>query len=128
MKRDAARTLTRYCRERLDRQLRAVFVYERDSHEVMHMREDLRSEYETGDFDRFAAAAWDIHESLHTSGMNQSTLGRQLSTVQVFENAYAFQFPGWEGGGVVATFDRTVGTQLHSFIENCWREIVGEQQ
>lgn len=128
MKREAARTLTRYCRERLDRQLRAVFVYERDDHEVLYVREGLRREYGQGDFGRFADAAWDMHESLRTSGMNQSALGRQLSTVQVFENAYAFQFLGWEDGGVVATFDRTVGTQLHSFVEDCWREIVGEQQ
>lgn len=120
---EAATVLAGYARGRIGDQLRSVFAYDDDEFDLAYLREDLRGEYGPSDFETFRHAVFESERALGAA--NRERIGERIATVHVFENAYALRISVPDHtGGVVASLDFTVGTELHEFVTNCRERAV----
>jgi len=101
-----------------------VFAYDDAEYDLVYLRNDLQGEYDPGDFERYRRS---VSESQRAFGEPEGdVLGDRFATVFVFESATGVHLSVPDGdGGIVASFDSAVGTELHRFVSDC-RAVVRE--
>lgn len=115
--------LAAYCREQTDGSLQSVFTYTEDSAEPYYVREDMQEAFRSGGFQQFQEAAWAIHTTVLEHAPKVDVLGEYRATVHTFDTAFAIQFRITDDEGLVVTFDRDIGRNLHQFLLECERYI-----
>lgn len=113
--------LTAYCQQAGGDSLQSVFTMTADSGEVHYIRDDMRAAFSSGGFERFREAAWEVHDTVLVEAPKIQVLGGYRVTVHTFERAFAMQFRISNDQGLVITFDRDIGRNLHEFLLECER-------
>ncbi|MFB6170433.1 MAG: hypothetical protein ABEJ06_04715 [Haloarculaceae archaeon] len=113
------RRLADYCHEQAGDSLQSLFTYTEDSAEPYHVREDRKEAFRSGGFEQFQKAAWEVHTTVLEEAPKVDVLGDYRATVHTFETAFAIQFRISDDEGVVVTFDRDIGRNLHEFLLEC---------
>lgn len=111
--------LTSHCQRTAGDSLQSVFTMTAESGEVHYIRDDMKEAFSQGGFERFRKAAWAVHDTVLAEAPKIRVLGGYRVTVHTFENAFAMQFRVSEDQGLVVTFDRDIGRNLHEFLLEC---------
>jgi len=113
------RELVKYCQAEAGQQFQSLFTYTEESAKPYYVRGDMRPSFREGGFQRFQEAAWEVHATLLEQAPKAEVLGDYRATVHTFDTAFVIQFRIDDDEGVVATFDRNIGRNLHSFLVEC---------
>jgi len=119
--------LTKFCREEAGDMLRAVFAYRRDDGSLLYARNDVRSSLTPEATEQYQKAAWDVHREINGQISRVEGMGPHRVSVHTFDFGFAFQFVHSDERGVLATFDREIGRNLHQFITACEERLGIEQ-
>lgn len=111
--------LVEHCRREAGAQFQSLFTYEEESAEPYYVREDVKPAFRGGGFQQFQEAAWAVHTTVLEEAPKAEVLGEYRATVHTFDSAFAIQFRISDEEGVVVTFDRNIGRNLHSFLVEC---------
>lgn len=115
--------LREYCQDQAGRSLQSIFTYTENSAELYYVRDDMEDAFRGGGFQAFQEAAWAVHTTILEEEVKVEVLGGYRATVHTFETAFAIQFRIDDGEGLVVTFDRDIGRNLHQFLIECERYI-----
>ena len=115
--------LVAFCRQRVGQSLRTITVYRPGEYDVPFIRDDLRSEYATAEFDELIEAARSVHKTLVPFQETDVPLGDHTATVHAFEQAIVVQLAVGEEWGCLVSMDRTVGSNVAEFIKECRSQL-----
>jgi len=119
--------LVTFLRDRAGDYLRSVVYYDRDSFELLYLRDDVEDEYTGGEIERvvddlrlesFGAAQ---QEDLYVHG----ALG---CTVRCFEEGVELHFPHEDFTGTAVALEPGAIADLHSFVGDCLERIPEEHR
>jgi len=123
---ERAARLARFCRDRGGGNLRVVVGYDAEEYVVAHATDAVRERYTSDDVHRLVEAYRSVHERLWTPAVADSPLGTADATVHHHGDALVVHLmPDAECGYLVA-FDRTVGSDLADFVDECRLRVAGE--
>lgn len=123
---DKAERLTAYLKHRTGDSLRAVLSYGPSGDDVLFLRDDLEGEYAEADLESISVTAWEVHDDLLSFGTERLGFDQYHSTVHTFENIFVFQLLLDEEFGLLLSFDREIGRDLHEFVRECLKEAKSE--
>lgn len=117
-----SRYLVDFLQERAGEYLRSVIHYDRDSHELLHLRRDVAQAYSDGEIDRVLEEL--RHESMDAARQEAMYVHGELGcVVRVFEAAVEMHFPHAGCSGTAIALDPEAATRLHSFVGECLDSI-----
>ena len=90
---------------------------------MVHLRADLRSQYDGPQFDRLVSYGQQVHERVWSAGDETQPLGRAQATTHYFEDAFVVQLLAGERDGYLLTFDSPVGSELGTFLDDCLQQV-----
>jgi len=115
--------LTAYCQHEAGDSLVSVFSYSESDAQLHYAREDMETEFLEGGLEQFQQAVWAIHMNVLEEAPKVEVFGDYRATVHTFDTAFCIQFRVEEDEGVVVTFDRNIGRNLHQFLLECERYL-----
>lgn len=115
--------LTEYCQKEAGDSVQSMFTYRKDSAEPYYVRDDMQEAFRGGGFQQFQEAAWAVHDTVLEEAPKIEVLGDYRATVHTFDTAFAIQFKISDDEGIVVTFDRDIGRNLHQFLLECEQYI-----
>lgn len=124
MSQEHADRLVKYCQQRTGAQVRSIIRYTKSDHEVSYLRDDLKEEYSRMRLTSVVKIGRKIHRIRSNRETDGTPLGRPEASIRIYENAIVLQLPVGKHRGVLATFDRSVGSNLLGFIEGCQDHVL----
>ncbi|MGB9985494.1 DUF7522 family protein [Salarchaeum japonicum] len=115
--------LVEYCQRQAGDSFQSAFTYTENSADPYYVRPDMKGAFAEGGLEEFREAAWGIHTTVLKQAPKASVLGEYQATVHTFETAFAIQFRTDADTGIVLTFDRNIGRNLHGFLMECERYL-----
>jgi hypothetical protein len=124
MPESSARELVRFLRRRSGDTLRSAAYYDADSFELLYRDDTVTHAYSEDDIERIADR---MRETIRQSRAERLfDLGGFDCSLLCFEDGVVFHFPQGRDRGTIISLDITAARQLHTFVEECSRQIYPE--
>jgi hypothetical protein len=118
-----ARRLSQFCNERVGDDLRTVITYDTSDESVIHLREDLKTEYSQAELGPLVDEVRSIHDTYQNVAGTGTKIGSPRASVHVFDNSVVMQLLYDANSGIIVSFEPSVAKDMLTFIGSCLKQI-----